>query len=88
MDGYLSKPIRQQELDVVLDGSISSVSEPTVSRRPLDGPLETRLMKLSSSIESAAIWLSLRNGQRCLEAVTPKDSPTRVKHSRRRIQRK
>lgn len=36
MDGYLSKPIRQQELDVVLDGSISSVSEPTMSRRPLE----------------------------------------------------
>ena len=38
MDGYLSKPIRPLELDAVLDGSISSVSEPTVSRRPLDRP--------------------------------------------------
>jgi hypothetical protein len=36
MDGYLSKPIRPLELDAVLDGSISSVSEPTVSRRTLE----------------------------------------------------
>ncbi|MGA2536181.1 MAG: response regulator [Terracidiphilus sp.] len=35
MDGYLSKPIRQQELDAILEGSLSSQSEPEPTRGEL-----------------------------------------------------
>jgi HPt (histidine-containing phosphotransfer) domain-containing protein len=35
MDGYLSKPIRQQELDAILEGSLSSQSEPEPARGEL-----------------------------------------------------